>query len=183
MHDRLLMYDSLPCSFISIKKPPPKSNCAICSAQATIKSITDSQLSLQSVRGPSICVMPSKNSSKLTNKQRISCTDYDQIRKANNPHVLLDVRVTRQYEMCSLDNSINIPLHELQSNLDTVASLSNGTLPVYCLCRRGVASVEATRIIQQALDEGSCSKIHSVYNIDGGLNEWVKSVDDTFPWY
>ncbi|KAL7522815.1 hypothetical protein ACHAWX_007537 [Stephanocyclus meneghinianus] len=93
MHDRLLMYDSLPCSFINIKKPPPKQNCAICSPQATIKSIHDSEQSLQYARGPTVCTMPIHNSI-LSQDQRISCIDYHKLRKTGLPHILLDVRVT-----------------------------------------------------------------------------------------
>jgi len=186
MHDRLLMYDSLPCSFINLKKPPPKSNCAVCSSQATITSIQDSELSLQNTRGPAVssCSIPVPSTAILSKEQRISCQDYNQLRLENKPHVLLDVRIPRQYEMCSLDGSVNIPLEELSSKLDVIEQLSHGEIPVYCLCRRGVASVEATRILQQSKDGNmNDSKIHSVFNIDGGLNEWVKSVDDQFPWY
>lgn len=184
MHDRLLMYDSLPCSFINLKKPPPKSNCSICSSRATITSIQDSELSLQNTRGPAVsCALPVRGSI-LSKEQRISCRDYNKLRQENKPHILLDVRVPRQYEMCSLDGSVNIPLEELSTKLDAIEQLSHGELPVYCLCRRGVASVEATRILQHSKESnGDGSKIHSVYNIDGGLNEWVKSVDDQFPWY
>jgi adenylyltransferase/sulfurtransferase len=186
MHDRLLMYDSLPCSFINLKKPPPRPNCAICSSQATIHSIEESQLSLQNTRGPVVCAMPNQGIAKLPAEQRISCQGYNTtIRKASKPHILLDVRATQQYEMCSLDGSINIPLDQLQSQLPRIEELSNGNLPIYCLCRRGIASVEATRILQQYKEDGSSSNslIHSVYNIDGGLNEWVKRVDSDFPWY
>jgi hypothetical protein len=62
---------------------------------------------------------------------------------------------------------------ELESKLDAIEELSNNTLPVYCLCQRGVASVEATRIIQQSIDEGKRERIHSVYNVDGELKYFV----------
>ena len=189
MHDRLLMYDSLPCSFFNMKKPPPKPNCAVCSSKATIKSIHDSEESLQCARGPS-CSLSNNGSSnnnsnnhRLSKEQHISCQDYNQLRQSGTPHILLDVRVPRQYEMCSLDNSINIPLEELPSKLNVVDELSNGELPVYCLCRRGVASMEATRMLQEYNSVEGGGKIAAVYNIDGGLNEWVRSVDEEFPWY
>lgn len=91
-------------------------------------------------------------------------------------------RVSRQFEMCTLDDSINIPLERLREQLDRVSELSRGQLPVYCLCRRGVASAEATRIIREYIDDGS-GRIHSVYNIYGGLQAWVENVDDSFPQY
>jgi len=182
MHDKLLMYDSLDCSFFNIKKPPPKRNCAVCSTEATIKCMIDSEQSLEKVRGPSVCALPSQTP-KLSEEQHISCSDYNELRTSGKPHVLLDVRVTRQYEMCSLEGSINIPLERLEAELDKVAELSRGELPVYCLCRRGIASAEATRLIQQWMDEGKCSGIYSVYNLKGGLNSWVKTVDSEFPQY
>lgn len=95
MHNRLLMYDSLP-TFINLKKPPPKQNCAICSSQAIIQPIRDSELSLQHTRGPAVVLAMPSQSHRLPSKQRISCQEYDTtIRTANIPHVLLDVRVTR----------------------------------------------------------------------------------------
>ena len=183
MNDRLLMYDSLHCSFHSIKKPPPRSNCAVCSPAATIKTMTDSGDSMESVRGPipSACVIPP--SEILTAEQNVSCLEYNDIRKNDQQHVLLDVRQARQYEMCSLDGAVNIPLDKLESQFDTVGKLSKSEIPVYCICRRGIASVDATRILQKSIDEGNAHGIHSVYNISGGLNSWVETVDSDFPYY
>ena len=185
MHDRLLMYDSLHCSFMNIKKPPARPKCSVCSPDATIKTMKDSEKSLQNVRGPSDCAMSTH--SNLSEEQHIPCIKYNELRKNGRPHVLLDVRVERQYEICSLEGSVNLPLEQLQSKLDVVAELSDGKLPVYCLCRRGIASAEATAIIQKFIEDGngngSNSKIHSVYNIVGGLNSWVRTVDSDFPQY
>ena len=180
MHDRLMMYDSLHCSFLNVKKPPAKRKCAVCSPEATIKSMKDSVESLEKVRGPSICALP--NTDDLSPEQTISCIDYNTVRKEGKPHVLLDVRVTRQFEMCSLEGSINLPLEDLSSKLNEVEELSHGELPVYCLCRRGVASAEAVKIIQKAIDDENI-QIHSVYDIKGGLNSWVANVDASFPSY
>lgn len=183
MHDRLLMYDSLHCSFLNVKKPPARPKCAVCSAEeATIKTMKDSAKSLENVRGPSVCAMPTPGN--LPAERNISCVKYNEVRKNGQPHVLLDVRVPRQYEMCSLEGSVNLPLDQLESQLEMVGELSKGELPVYCLCRRGIASAEATRIIQK-LTEGVnvTNGVHSVYNIAGGLNSWAKTVDSEFPQY
>jgi len=179
MHDRLLMYDSLHCSFLGIKKPPARPKCAVCSQDATIKTMKDSQKSLENVRGPGTCAVPVPGN--LTREQNVSCAKYhNEVRK--QPHVLLDVRVPRQYEMCSLEGSINLPLEQLESKLDLVGELSRGELPVYCLCRRGMFSAVATRIIQNSIENGTANE-HSVYNIAGGLTSWVKTVDSEFPQY
>jgi hypothetical protein len=51
------------------------------------------------------------------------------------------------------------------------------------LCRRGVASsTEATFILQKSTKDGVVD-LPFAYNIDGGLNEWVTTEDETFPWY
>jgi adenylyltransferase/sulfurtransferase len=195
MHDQLVMYDSLHGTFINVKKPPPRINCAICSIAATITTMEESEQSLLSVRGPSgsTTLIPSTTTCPLgdsgegggtANVQSISCIEYNNnVRNIGQPHILLDVRVPRQYEMCSLDGSINLPLEELESQLDTmVGGLSHGQLPIYCLCRRGIASTDATRIIQKSINDGNAA-IHSVYNITGGLQSWVETVDSDFPEY
>ncbi|KAL7433260.1 hypothetical protein ACHAXH_005602 [Discostella pseudostelligera] len=183
MHNRLMMYDSLHCSFHSIKKPPPITNCAVCSPNAIIKTMVDSERSMENVRGPvpSACVLPPRGT--LAAEQNVSCLQYSDICKNGLQHVLLDVRQTRQYEMCSLDGAINLPLDGLELQLDTVGQLSRGEIPVYCICRRGIASAEATRILQKSIDDGNAYGIHSVYNISGGLNSWVETVDADFPHY
>lgn len=183
MHDRLMMYDSLHCSFHSIKKPPPIANCAVCSPNAIIKTMMDSERSMENVRGPvsSACVLPP--SEILAADQNVSCLQYSDVCKKGLQHILLDVRQARQYEMCSLDGAINLPLDGLESQLDTVGQLSRGEIPVYCICRRGIASAEATRILQNSIDDGNAYGIHSVYNISGGLNSWVETVDADFPHY
>ena len=197
MHDQLVMYDSLHGTFMNIKKPPPRINCAICSIAATITTMEESEQSLLSVRGPSVssssttlipstttCPLGDSGGGGTANVQSISCIEYNNnVRNIGQPHILLDVRVPRQYEMCSLDGSINLPLEELESQLDTtVGGLSHGQLPIYCLCRRGIASVAATRIIQNSINDGNAA-IHSVYNITGGLHSWVETVDSDFPEY
>ena len=90
MSDRLLMYDSLECSFMTIKKPPPRDSCAVCSSEATIKSMLDSQMSLEGTRGPSACSI--SKVAHLAEELNVSCEEYNEIRRRGDKHVLLDVR-------------------------------------------------------------------------------------------
>jgi rhodanese-related sulfurtransferase len=60
--------------------------------------------------------------------------------------------------------------------------LSGGIRPIFCICRRGIFSVEATHLLSKAKTEGR-SGIHSVKNITGGLAFWSDEVDSSFPKY
>jgi adenylyltransferase and sulfurtransferase len=111
----------------------------------------------------------------------LGCADYDRIRRRGEPHILLDVRVKEQYDLCSLPGSINIPLASIPRRMDEIAALSDGTKGIYCLCRRGIASAEATRLINDARAE--IPSIPPVKNINGGLNAWRVQVDERFPMY
>ena len=132
----------------------------------------------------------------------VSCRDYDQIRKSGVRHVLIDVRPPNQFQMCSLPGAINVPLGQLREDAGTnedqvqdgddddddddettgrkrVFQLSHrGTDPIYCICRRGIASLAATEIMK-----GWWSDLPLVYNVTGGLTSWTKEVDPSFPSY
>ena len=191
MHDRMLMYDSLNCSFMNIKKPPKSQKCPICSDVATITSMQDSLKVSQMTRGPTgtpdkvgqapPLAQPTSLPSSIAMEQHISCQDYFTIRNLGTPHILLDVRVPRQYEMCRLEGAINIPLGTLQDAWKDIEALGSDK-PIYCICRRGILSVEATRTLSEA--SKMCGlKIHSVKNIVGGLTAWAHEVDPSFPKY
>jgi adenylyltransferase/sulfurtransferase len=173
------MYDSLQCSFLRIKKPPRLRNCPVCGTDATITSMKDSYDASATARGPS-CSMPDK-SPELEASISIDCIDYERLRQSQEPHILLDVRVKEQYDLCSLPGAINIPLGSVPQRMDDISSLSNGTKAVYCICRRGIASAMATKLILDSLQ--NFPSIHSVKNITGGLDEWRLQVDGSFPTY
>ena len=179
MHDRLLMYSSLSCSFMKVKKPPKQQKCPVCGPNPSIRSMEDSHMLCQYARGPS-CVSGHRKSD-LLNGHSLSCSEYKLIRDEMRPHILLDVRAKQQFELCSLDGAINIPLALLDSELDRVEELSNGEIPVYCICRRGVFSVSAAKLLQDA--SKSRPRIYSIKNIDGGLDAWREKIDKSFPKY
>jgi len=185
MSDRLLMYDALRCSFTSIKKPKRSKKCILTGDTTIIKSMDDSKTVTTGVRGPTGISTKDKkrNSSRMAKELEISCTEYNKLRNDNDnhSHVLLDVRVDRQFEMCNLNNAVNIPLANLKNQLHRVEQLSGGIKPVYCICRRGIFSVTATKILSKAMAEGKT--IHSVKNIKGGLEAWSREVDTFFPKY
>ena len=187
MHDRLVMYDSLRCSFMSIKKPPRSKRCPVSGQTPIIQSMEDSQRVTDGARGPNIPVGTTNDVANaasanpagiqlpsLPDDLSVSCQDYKTtILDKKVPHLLLDVRVERQFDMCSLPGTVNIPLASLSDRIDEVKSANR---PIFCLCRRGIFSVEATKLLNKA-------GVSSVQNITGGLLSWSKEVDSNFPIY
>lgn len=177
LSNRLVMYDALQSTFLSVKKPPKRANCPACGTDPSIRSMTDSRESLITATGPQHHVSPPS----LADELNVTCQEYDRIRQEGAPHILLDVRAPQQYDLCHLPGSVNVPLKLLTGELDRIEELSAGELPVYCVCRRGVASVEATLILYEA--RLSRSRIHSIQNVKGGLSAWRETVDPSFPNY
>lgn len=69
---------------------------------------------------------------------------------------------------------------ELKGRLAEVNEATNqGKVPVYVICRRGIASRTATDLLisTEAFNGGR------VVNVDGGLVEWNATVDSQFPAY
>lgn len=180
LSDRLLMYDSLQCSFLRIKKPSRQTQCPVCGPEATITSMGESFGASQLARGPSCCSMENERQA-VSNSLSISCTEYDLIRYRGDPHILLDVRVKEQFDLCSLPGAINIPLTSIPKKIEQLSTISNGTKPIYCICRRGIASVIATNMIVEGIQK--YPNIHSIINITGGYNSWRSNVDKSFPKY
>ena len=186
------MYDAMRCSFLNIKKPPAKkSSCPICGPNPTIRSISDSVEASQDARGPSGMIEIKDQAPKpkiitgIPSHLNVTCQEFNKLRKSGNiPHVLIDVRVPRQYEICAMDNSINIPLAELGSRIEEVKEFSdNWNKKIFCICRRGIFSAEATRIINEAMLTDTGIDCESIFNISGGLSAWAKEVDPDIPMY
>uniref|UniRef100_A0A7S3DSI5 Adenylyltransferase and sulfurtransferase MOCS3 homolog n=1 Tax=Entomoneis paludosa TaxID=265537 RepID=A0A7S3DSI5_9STRA len=177
MDRRLLMYDSMSTNFMNIKKPPKQPKCPVCGPNATIKNMIDSRESLLTADGPRRIAAPSQ----LPDSLQVTCQEYHKIRESQTEHILLDVRVKTQFDLCALPGSVHIPMAELVQQLEKVEGISKGKLPIFCLCRRGVDSVEAVRVLQEA--RPSHPGIHSVQNIRGGLDQWRQTVNPAFPKY
>lgn len=181
MVNHLLVYDALQCSFIRIKKPPRQPKCNVCGPNASIQSMEASAKACSIARGPTCAVGTSLVENGSKDVDECSAMDYDKVRLSGEPHILLDVRVPEQIDLCALPGAVNIPMKELEQRIKEVENLSDGFKPVYCVCRRGIFSLAATQIIKSKL--GSHPKIASVTNIKGGLDAWRRDVDPAFPKY
>ncbi len=174
------MYDSSDCSFIRIKKPPKQQKCPVSGTNPTITSMEESFAASAAARGPS-CSSNIVSGAEISESLNISCEDYEEVRKAGEDHILLDVRVKEQFDLCSLPGAINIPLRSLPDRMEEISNMTDGSKPIFCICRRGIASVRATNIIAKAASE--YPNLASIKNVSGGLNSWRSKVDGTFPKY
>lgn len=66
----------------------------------------------------------------------------------------------------------DIPLGDLPNCVEEI----DDELPIYVMCRRGIASQKAAKILRE-------SGIRNVKDIVGGITEWSKSVDPSMPSY
>jgi len=91
-----------------------KKDCILCGEHP---SITELQDYVQFCGSGALDKSPSVE--LLGYKDRIEPKIYHNLRN-ETPHVLIDVRETVQYDICSLPSSINIPLKDLPSRIEEV---------------------------------------------------------------
>lgn len=77
--------------------------------------------------------------------------------------IILDVRTQSEYDERHLENSILIPVTELDTRIEELSQYKDAEILVYC--RTGVRSVQASNI----LDSHDFNK---VFNMLGGINAW-----------
>ncbi|KKA16973.1 Molybdenum cofactor biosynthetic protein (CnxF), partial [Rasamsonia emersonii CBS 393.64] len=186
--------------FRTIRLRPRRANCAVCSAQATV--------TLDSLRSGStdyIQFCGSANPPQLLSPdERISPAEYQPLHYGSKlpsehdlPYTLIDVRDKVQFDICNLENSINIPistiLNETKKRDDAsneewpswlppdVTSAENSKKPIYVVCRLGNDSQLAVRKLKElGLDRNG---ERFIGDIRGGLKAWKEEVDPDWPEY
>ena len=127
----------------------------------------------------------------LEPEERIEAREYKALKDAaNKEHLLFDVREKVQFDICSLEGSLNVPFSTLQGNrLGNILeekpywlpeNLAPDT-PIYVVCRLGNDSqIVARRLKELGLDKEG--KRH-IRDIKGGLKAWKEQVDSSWPEY
>ncbi|KAM3570588.1 hypothetical protein VYU27_007352 [Nannochloropsis oceanica] len=203
---RLLLYDATsPTSpFLPLSLPPSSlPSCPLCSGQLLSLSACAAWADAHGLRGPGPSCPPSlPPSSLLPPEHEVTCQTLASLRQAGVPLFILDVREPHQFAICSLPGAVNIPFSSFPSSLPQEGLWERGgegslsatkeggeqreggrdvgmlgkDLAVYVMCRRGILSREATRV----LVERGWGK---VWNVRGGLVKWKEEVDRDFPIY
>lgn len=172
--------------FTVVKLRGRRQDCAACGDAPSVRSMADSARWLRA-RG---LVADEEGASCAANRRRaaeeaplrageeVSAQEAAAAlaRPAGRPWLLLDVREARQFAICSLEGSANVPLRTLatEGGAATVGQLAQGR-PVLAVCRRGIDSQRACRLL---VDAGLDAR-----HMRGGLQAWQAEVDPTFPAY
>ncbi|KAJ3325825.1 Molybdenum cofactor synthesis protein 3, partial [Gonapodya sp. JEL0774] len=177
---KLLMLDSLSGIFRTIKLRSKRKDCVACGEGATLTDLSTDYEMWCGMRADD----KAKSLTVLSVEDRILPEDYLKLRTAGLPHVLLDTRPLVQIKISALENSLNIPIEDLESRLSEVqdaagdSSAPGGRLPIYCICRRGNDSQLAVQLIRQKILGGGVVK-----DIVGGFEAWRRRVDPEWPEY
>lgn len=172
LYGKMLMFDALSLTFRTFKIRGKRPDCELCGENPTIHELVDYEMFCNSKADDK-----QVDIDILDESDHITVEEYSEIRKQNKSHILIDVREKVQYEICSLDDSISIPLCEFEQKIDYIKSLiKDMETPVYTLCRRGNDSQLAHQILIK-------NGLNNVKNIKGGLVEWSSKVDNDFPLY
>jgi adenylyltransferase/sulfurtransferase len=154
---RLLHFDAMKMKFREFKLRPD-SSCPVCGETPTITGPIDYE---------QFCgVTP--NDAVAT----ISVQEFKRKIDNNEPLFVLDVREPAEYEIAHMENSTLIPLRDLPERLSEV----DRTKPIVAFCHKGVRSVLAVDLLQDAGFE-------NVSSLDGGIDAWASEVDPTMPRY
>lgn len=160
---RLLRYDALSMEFGEVKFGK-RQDCPVCSANPTITELKQAD---------EVCASEAGSRQPLPPEAYILPRDFKNLLVKGMEGIrVVDVREPNELEICKLENSLNIPLGELEERYGEL----NKTLPHYIICLGGVRAELAVNLLtEKGLDR--------VYVVKGGLKRWAQDVDPTMPMY
>ena len=86
--------------------------------------------------------------------------------------VLLDVRDKWEYDLCHIDNSVNISLSDITERKDELDKQPRTVI----LCHHGMRSTIAGEYL---ISEG----FEQIVNLEGGIDAWASTIDQSMTRY
>ena len=161
---RLLTYDASGMQFdsISIDKNP---DCPVCGRDPEMIRLIDYE---------GFCGSSSfdRAISSLPKDAQITALELKARLDTGAPVILVDVRRSMEWAIVHLDNSLLIPLEELEHRLGELNPLDE----IVVLCQAGHRSARAVALLR---DRG----FRQARNLTGGLIAWAHDVDPSLPQY
>ena len=163
---RFLLFDALKMRFreLTVRRD---SDCPVCGDQPTVTELIDYE---------QFCgVAPAAEAPPAADLAAAGAATVEELKARidrADPFLLLDVRETREFEICRIPGSVLIPLGELPSRLSELA----GRDDIIVHCKSGVRSGKAVRLLHEAGHAGA-------RNLEGGILAWIDRIDPTLPRY
>ena len=186
--------------FRTIKLRSRRPNCAVCSAEAsvtvdTVRSGSTDYVFFCGTADPENLLLP---------EERITPLEYRTKHGGGEEKepTIIDVREKVQFDICSLENSVNIPMSTIlastfslptneDSSADELPALpswvpsdvasSQSTDPVYVVCRLGNDSQIAVKKLKELGLDREGQRV--VADIRGGFRAWKEQIDPEWPEY
>jgi|CXWL01.1.fsa_nt_gi rhodanese-related sulfurtransferase len=108
----------------------------------------------------------------LNPEWELSPRDTEALRREGTV-LVIDVRLTPEWDLTHLAGSIHIPLDEIASRADSIEVPPGKTVAL--MCHRGVRSLKAAALLREA-------GIHA-FSIAGGMESWSLAIDPATPRY
>lgn len=102
----------------------------------------------------------------------ISVHELNEALVAGKAVTLLDVREPHELEICKFADSLDIPMHSVPGNLETIRQAA----PLVVICHSGVRSWQVTQWLRQ-------NGVDNVSNLRGGIDSWAREIDTNMPTY
>jgi molybdopterin/thiamine biosynthesis adenylyltransferase/rhodanese-related sulfurtransferase/molybdopterin converting factor small subunit len=162
---RLLLVDALAMRFreLKLRKNP---DCVVCGPNPTVTKLIDYE---QFCGIPQEALMAAAAGSKIP---EISVKDLKGMRDRGEDFVLVDVREPHEFAICSLPDSVKIPLGTLPQNLNKLSTADE----IVVHCKMGGRSAKAVQLLRDA-------GFKKVRNLAGGIDRWAAEIEPGMPRY
>ena len=90
----------------------------------------------------------------------------EHLKNSDKKLTLLDVREPWEFDICRINDSILIPMGQIQNNLDQL----NKDQPIVVICHHGIRSRRVAMYLEQ-------HGFTEVINLTGGVDAWAIEVD------
>jgi sulfur-carrier protein adenylyltransferase/sulfurtransferase len=158
---RLVLFDALKMKFreLRLRKDP---QCPICSEHPTQRELIDYE---------QFCGIP-REEEKVEAQFEISAPELKAWLDEGRPVTILDVRNPQEYDICRIEGSKLIPLHELADRLGELDPAAT----IVAHCHHGARSARAVSFLRQM-------GFSRAINLGGGIDDWSLQVDPSVPRY
>jgi adenylyltransferase/sulfurtransferase len=157
---RLLLVEALGMSFreLKLRKDP---NCPVCGDHPSIRELIDyNQFCGIELEGDTLDI------------PQITSSELKALMDDGGDLCLLDVRTPQEYEICRIEGARLIPLNHLMEEVHRLDTAQE----IVVHCKSGIRSLKAIQQLRQA-------GFKKLKNLQGGILDWVKSVDPSLPVY